>query len=394
MQYTKQREDSFWSADPDGDDIQLVLNMLKSDFRTFGDALISIMQNKLGTSVDNPIDCIQKCCNERNVPLSAIASSGTLRNWFAGKPRPKKSDENRNKMFALAFALDLSIDETKDLFHKAYLDRAFNHRNYRELVYYFCIQHGLPFSTAEAIISQINLSSQSTNDTTIFTRQIISDSDKLAKADDLIAYIHSHSHNFSVQYQTANVITMKLKAKALQYAQEYVKHLRTLAVSSSRQIKEDAQRELREYFHSVDITSDSFLYATITGQRINGDSRKTGTSTLPIASTELPKEIKNNFPQVKSLASGLDSFEELRKVVILLFSYVFWYETRKNDIDLEDKYDQYTSQLDSLLVDANLSPLYYGNPYDWLFMYCSAAQQSLDLFQEFLAEVLDPTDDI
>lgn len=394
MQYTKQREDSFWSCDPDGDDISLVLNVLKSDFRTFGDALMAIMQKKQGYPIENPISYIQKCCTERNVPLTAVATLGTLRNWFAGKPRPKKSDVSRSKMFALAFALGLSVDETQDLFHKAYLDRAFNQRNYRELVYYFCIQHSLSFATAEAIISQVNLIDSPSYDATMITKQIISDTDKIVKADELIAYIHSHAHNFSIQYQSAKAIAVKLKTKALLYAQEYVKHLRAMKASSSTRIQEDAKRELKEYFHSVDITSDSFLYATITGQRVNGDRHRTGTTTLPIANTELPKEIKSNFPQVKSLASSLDSFEELRKVIILLFSYIFWHQTQEHNIDPDDKYDQYTCQLDALLVEANLPPLYYGNPYDWLFMYCTAAQQPLDLFQDILAEVLDASDDV
>lgn len=394
MKYTEQRVISFWNSDPDSDDIQLVLEMLNSEFRTFGDALVAIMQAKLGAPIEKPIEHIIQCCQRRNVPLNAVASMGTLRNWFAGKPRPKKSDENRNKMFALAFALNLSVDETQELFHKAYLDRAFNQRNYRELIYYYCISHGLSYSTAESLIAQVNLQSGSNSDATIFTRQILQDASSLAEADDLLAYIHSHSHNFTMQYQSAKRIVTDLKAEALLCAQEYAKQLQARMHSASIDIRQDAQREWREYFHSMDISSDSFLYATITGQRVNGDSRKKGTTTLPIANAELPKEIKNNFPQVKSLASQLDSFEELRKVIILLFSYEFWYKTQKHNFDNEEKYDHYTAQLDALLMEANLSPLYYGNPFDWLFMYCTAAQQPLDMFHDILSDVLDAADDV
>ena len=374
MNYTEQCVNSFWNSDPDGDDIQHVLDILNSDFRSFGDALLSIMQAKVGAQIVDPVDHVQKCCKERNVPLAAIASLATLRNWFSGKPRPKKGNDSRRKMFALAFALNLTVEETQELFHKAYLDRSFNQRDYHELIYYFCLNHQMSYTTAEALIEQVRIDDSNSSDVTIFTNQIISDTNKLSEANELLAYICSHSHNFSTQPQSARKIASELKAKAILCAQEYAACLKTL---------------MSNPFLSMDTSSDSFLYATITGQRINGHPGKNGTVTLPITNTELPREIKNNFPPVKSLGDNLDSFEEIRKVIILLFSYEFWYKTEKHQLDIDEKYDQYTAQLDVLLFEANLPPLYYGNPFDWLFMYCTAAQQSLDVFQNVLSEVLD-----
>ena len=45
-------------------------------------------------------------------------------------------------MFAIAFALELNVEEVKYLFHNVYFDRAFDYRNYKEAVYYYCIING------------------------------------------------------------------------------------------------------------------------------------------------------------------------------------------------------------------------------------------------------------
>ena len=64
----------------------------------------------------------------------------------------------------------------------------------------------------------------------------------------------------------------------------------------------------------------------------------------------------------------------------------------KDNVYILNIYDDYISQLDALLSETNLPLLYYGNPFDWLFMYCTATAQPLDTFQGILAEVLEEAD--
>ena len=85
LNYTEQREVSFWNSDPDSDDIQLVLEMLNSKFRTFGDALVAIMQAKLGVPIEKPIEHINIdllsslfCCVDLYVCLSDSTSQFLL----------------------------------------------------------------------------------------------------------------------------------------------------------------------------------------------------------------------------------------------------------------------------------------------------------------------------
>ena len=100
-----------------------------SSFRSFGNGLLSVIQKKypeIFVDDSNVIQFIKKKCTDNGVPISDIASMNTLTNWFQKGIRPKKAESSRKSMFAFAFALELTIEEIKDLFHKVYLDRAFN----------------------------------------------------------------------------------------------------------------------------------------------------------------------------------------------------------------------------------------------------------------------------
>ena len=63
----------------------------------------------------------------------------------------------------------MNIQETKDLFHKVYLDRAFNYRNTNEIIYYYCLQYKRTWSDAEKLIAYTVTSSSSDTDDTRYT---------------------------------------------------------------------------------------------------------------------------------------------------------------------------------------------------------------------------------
>ena len=160
MRYTEQRENALytsWAYDVGEDDYFNVLQILNTEFRTFGEGLIDIMEQKAKIAISSPIEHLIERCQETQIPLSAIGSTNSLKSWFAGGPRPKKSEDSRRKMFAIAFALKLNPDETANLFHKVYLDRAFNQRNYKELIYYYCLNRGASFQNAEDMIADLSL---------------------------------------------------------------------------------------------------------------------------------------------------------------------------------------------------------------------------------------------
>ena len=136
-------------------------------------------------------------------------------------------------------------------------------------------------------------------------------------------------------------------------------------------------------FKNTNTRSLNHIYEVITGCLVRGDK---GTKTL-FKNARLPKEIKNRFPEAVTLSKKEPTYEEIRKLIILLFSYNFWVKSMQNNEIIE--LDVYIDELNVVLNESGLSLVYYGNPYDWLFLYCALANNPLDTFREILSEVLD-----
>lgn len=374
MSYTEQRENalfSSWEYDVGDDDYSNVLQVLNTEFRTFGEGLLELMEKKAQKEIPSPIEHLSQKCEENRVPMAAIGSLNSLKNWFRGSPRPDKGEASRHKMFALAFALELTPEETAELFHKVYLDRAFNQRNYKECIYYHCLSKHRSFQEAEDLISGAELSAGA-DDKTVYTAYLAKETARISKDEELLSYIKAHGHNFSLNCESAKAVLCQMKEKALLCAQQYA-----------------LQRKGDPLLCGKDKSSDSFLYSIITERTVAGEK---GTVTVSFKNTVFPKEIKNNFPQVKSFSEKVGSYEELRKTIILLFSYWFWSEAQR--VGIINIYDDYTAQLNDLLIKSNLAELYYGNPYDWMFLYCTYSDLPLDAFRGILSEVLDEKDGV
>ena len=129
----------------------------KDSFQPFGARLAAFIANKLdlaSTNSETVRKAIKKKCSENGMELSEIASYNTLRSWFESDQRPKKGNGSRQSMFALAFAINLSVDETKELFHKIYLDRAVNYRDEKEAIFFFCLINNKTWADAKRLIAE------------------------------------------------------------------------------------------------------------------------------------------------------------------------------------------------------------------------------------------------
>ena len=372
--YTEQMEEALWQkwSDYDTDaEYASTIEFLNAEdgFRSFGDGLVALMQKKdSAMDTDKVIAHLTAQCKKNDVELSEIGSTNTLKSWFKGGPRPKKGEDSRDAMFALAFALEFDPYETAELFHKVYLDRAFNFRNEKELVYYFCLANRKAWADAKRIIAAIEHDTDG-YDATLYTSAIKTDVDKFSSESELLSYIKTHRHNMEQTNVTAK------------------KHLEHLIADAKKYARLEA--ELPEHegqfdgaWKSEDTVSVNFMYSLITDTT---PSAKKGTTTV-FKNARLPKEIKNRFPEAVSFSEKEPTYESIRKMIIMLFSYTFWYHVQweHKDFDIED----YTEQLNALLNECGFSSLYYGNPYDWMFLYCTLSASPLDVFRGMVAEVL------
>lgn len=370
--YTEQMESKIFNQwdefDNYNEDYSSLIDTLNGEntFRSFGDGLLLFMQKKKpNLTAETAVKLLDKLCLECKVPVKDIASANTLKSWFKGGPRPKKGEESRKSMFALAFALELTPAETAELFHKVYLDRAFDYRNADEIIYYFCLNNKKSWADVEGLISLSQGTNGDNNDHTVYTAQIRADIDLITDESELISYISKHRHNL----EKANISAKK-------NLQDLISNAKTIAKTESESAEYD------DIFKGSDKDSLNFLYEMVTSLSVSGDK---GTKTL-FKNARLPKEIKNRFPEAATLSKNEPTYEELRKMIILLFSYVYWYKIQKSDTT--PMIDDYISEVDVYLTDSGLSPIYYGNPYDWLFLYCSLAERPLDTLRAILAEVL------
>lgn len=392
IRYTEQMENALFLQWDDLDNCaenysSLIASINHEDFfRTFGDGLLLFLQKKQpNLTAESAIKYIEKQCIHTGVLKTDIASANTLKNWFTGGPRPKKGDDSRMSMFALAFALQLSPADTAELFHKVYLDRAFDYRNEKEIIYYHCLSHNKSWTDANELIKRISERCHEADDYTIFTSQIKHEIDTLSDDESLISYITKHSHNLEKKSVAAKKIISDLieKSKNTVEAETQLALMRKMT-EAAHKTKASLYTNLPqlEHFRNTDAQSLNHLYEVITNCSVRGAK---GTKTL-FKNARLPKEIKTRFPEALTLSKKDPTYEELRKLIILLASYNYWYCVQEEDetVDIDD----YIAEVNVYLDESGLPLMYYGNPYDWLFLYCALSDSPLDIFRGVLSEVL------
>ena len=360
-----------------------------NSFRDFGEALKGIIRMVMPLGTDKSE---KEFLQERADIKGIVFNRNTLNNWFLEGKRPKKSDLSREHMYEISFALDLNIQQVAELFQKVYYDKPFNMRNPKEFIYYYCLLNKLSYNHALQLIDNMNHFSpvEGNNETTLMTKVLQSKADSLASDHDILNYIHTHPHNFTLNNVQAKRILSELRRMIIPSEEE------------SKKIKENDWTNIhsvlgkewntieyslfREYFAKKSLTSVSTMLDAI----LNIDIVKTrqfSTESI-LKNANIPQEIKNRFPSKHVFSKENPSYEELRKMIILLKSYQIWIR-KKCDfeaVELED----YLDEMNAILFDAGLQEMYAGNPYDWLFMYCSVKDDSLDCFREIMSEVLIP----
>ena len=295
----------------------------------------------------------------------------TLDNWLTSK-RPKKGDDSRENLFRLSFALDLTDSETVYLFQNVYLDRSFNPRCKKEFIYYYCLSHHKDYQHAQTLLDKVDNGQCTTGTDDFFpTQQLMNDASALRNDKEIVQYITSHANAFEFNSVRAVKKRDELLRDACQLAQE--------EISACEQYRND------NILKGKTKSSVNTVFQVIIDQmRLERNEKRTSI----FKDSFLPSEIKINFPQPNILQKKDPSYDELRKSIILLFSYRFWRKTMPST----DFFDDFEIQLSDLLDGIGFPPLYYGNPYDWLFLYCTTTDEPLDTFRGIIAEASDSVD--
>ena len=88
------------------DDEKAIVALLNDEslFRSFGEGLVYLIKKKESSVEEtNILKYISDASTKRGVAEREIGSLNTLKSWFRNGPRPKKGEDARNSLFALAF---------------------------------------------------------------------------------------------------------------------------------------------------------------------------------------------------------------------------------------------------------------------------------------------------
>jgi hypothetical protein len=352
----------------DYEDKEILEKINDPDFiRLFHKRLLSFYNNILGAdfTADEAAKDLLRRANQKNISL---LKRGTVNNWFSGSRTPDYGDDDRKRLFAVAFALELDVDQTARLFHKVFLDISFKIRSPREFIYLHCIYNKKPLSAAADLISRLDGfdGNETLNEQTEQTRFLLSFAVGDTDGNNLLDFIKTHPKNFSLSNTAAKkqlkTILDRLTGSADKPGLAHQEYER-------RRLEKSDDKDDKDGFDGRTPASDDFLLYMI----MDMDFAQRGNADItPIRDIFSRKEIYNQFPDKQTFSMPHPSSYVLRKEIILLKFYEYWVNNFLTG-NKSGSYDGFVSHLNDILEnECGLSPLYLGNPYDWLFLYCSA----------------------
>ena len=389
--YTARKDETVWDfvdkLDEKDTHEEIIEYLREGKIRSFGDGLAYLINEKdkdANITSDNLQNYLEEKCEKNGIVLKEIDSSrNTFKNWF-GNTRPRKEAKNREIMFKIAFALELNIEEVKYLFHKVYFDRAFDYRNYREAVYYYCIVNGYNYERANKIINEIEKKVDKTSVQKRHSLSIANEIGKIKNDDELVDWICSRWREFQFNNKAAMEKFKVLFEEAQKLAQE--------KGSKELELKEEKKKEKI----NIHKESDKFIYYVMFGELPGAKE-----TYFPIikSGSHIYKELKTNFPTTnyindfcKRIGSEFKSqgYNKLRKIIILFKFYCFFENVKRND--KKNKFDyqeEFIAEMNDLLDECGLCELYPANPYDFLFILCAGDDTPLDCLRIVIYELRD-----
>ena len=356
-------------------------------FMSFNERLSRFIHKYANNDCIEPRKYLNTLFKEQNIKFG---SKNT--NWFSGENPPKKSEDARNKLYKIAFAMKLNIKQTEELFCKVYFDRAFDPRIPQEFIYWYCLNNCLDYATAQEMISEYNTKKQESIETeealeTVYIKeQVISK--EINSQNDVVKFILEHPYNFSFHNKKANEVK-KLLLNQIMISKEEADEIKVGSYENMKsrigiEIKNNGKQYVN--FKGRQLCSVQFMldYMFYKGE----DSVEY--TTIPV---EVAKDIRNNFPIKRNCYTKENpTYEELRKMIIVMYFYKFCIDFQYITSEIYEKYnfyDEFIASVNDILLDCGLQEMYLGNPFDWLFAFCAKENNPLEAFRFYMNEILE-----
>ena len=378
------------------------------DFRTFSEGLTKLI-HKNGfrgnvDSVSEKADYLYKKCIESGTNITVKA---TVKKWFSGT-FPNYSNKSREYMHEICFALNAPLEDVYWFFSHVYFERAFNCHIVKEAVYYYSFKKGYSFAKAKELIKHVDeiVSNQNIDDTTVFTSDIKDELDRINTDTDLFEYFVKNGGRFKSwnkkAFEVINAFTDSfIDRKGIRDDKKEIDKLKKLKNYSKPQINtKNCSLVIKELLHDNSaelVYSDHFKKKHIDSI----DFMLYGILFYPSGikrDADAPQIVKCSFPNKEDFSKFLKnhdtstSYDAVRKILVLFKFYDFWCRVKLEEIIIPkdyDKFDLFVQEMKDLLLECGYEELYWGNPYDWMFLYSSRTDSPLDTFRGMLDDFND-----
>lgn len=325
---------------------------------------------------------LQRCCKNHGV---TGLSRQTLGSWVkTGKV--SHTPKARWNVYRLCFALNMNVNQTREFFLKAYLDRPFNCKDLFEAVCYFCLNNRLPYPEVERLCEVLESApkkaSHNIPDSTVWIESAIR---TLKTEQELIAFWITESTAFGNRGTTARHEIQNLLQTCYALAEE----------RSAYDIR-DEEKHKKKIFKRKVRTPDALLREIYAYSARAVEKGVKEYSDQTFANSALPELVKRNFPQRQQLQNIIDgkaTDESLRKALVVLNFFAFFAddELRMRDSfrygkPSEDPFEDFQYNMDELLEKCGYVKMYWRNPFDWMFGYCAKMDSPLDELQNIIDE--------
>ena len=391
-----------------------------STFHKFSDSLDDFLRNHGYAGdikdVSGKTDFIKKSFEESGVPVPR-----GIREWYT-----KGKGISRTTAFQICFAFRLNKGETDDFFRRVMMTKSFDCHVMEEAVYYYCICNGKDYAEADQLlqasplnqIPDITKSRMVFGGDILFTSSIMKEIDQFKSGEELLTYFKKNVEKFGYNHAAATKEIQKLW-REIRNKEEGLADKEKRRIQGCT-IKTEAERSVSEILRQImglDEVEEVEKKENLEKENKPLFVLKSDRSIKPLLKKNrlLPEIAQKQFPNRQTLEKILKGEhvepESIRKTMILTYFNYYWIkkalpEEGKEQTENNSNSTLMTKQLNmmayqaapgddgrfidnmnSRLLEVGYPELYPGNPYDWIFVYCSMSEEPLNVFREFIHEM-------
>ena len=450
--YTKVNQDSIYNYYSETDDTADAASYLKapSSFRSFKEGLTEMLK-RTGYPAENKnanqmSDYLYKQMKAINSPIT----KDTVTSWFTGKHSPKISSASRKIMYEICFALHADDQQTLWFFSHVYYERAFNCHTINEAVFYYAFRKNISYQEANEIIEEINdtpspCCPESQPEINNYTKYVKDQISEFQSTDELKHFLIYNKESFrswnksafkTIKNLVKNLLGSPKKIEKIQVKIDELRpKLRKGKKISLKELKrvhikiddiiselnsDEFQHEcllIRYIFYKAKQSSEpsEYLYDCIRKKQISSNDfllEKMLTSSRLFSTNDdkekeeiqkIPYIVRSCFPTKKTLSDVLSdkisisqSYDAIRKMIILLDFFRFWLSVELKDMNQNiaecDLFDVYLDETNDCLFSCGYDELTQVNPYDWIFLRSAYSDDPIQFFRSFIIELLPKTE--